>query len=774
MIKKILLTVCLLVGLCFGYSPTIQSFNSGQVSPLMEARSDYPKYQSSSRLLENFLVTAQGPVTRRSGTRFVAEVKDSNYSVRLIPFEYSVDDTYIIEVGNKYMRFYRNGGQILDSNTNAIYEIVTPYTNTDLNNIHYAQNESAMYLVDGNRPLYILQRYDHADWNIKEANIINGPFLPENTTETTIDPNGTTGRIKLTASVGDANIFKPSHVGSIWQISEKLATTVLNGEFTDPGGTSAKSSEFTGGYSFTTSSGVNPWDGIAHLERSTDNGSTWEDALSPLDSTNFNNPAETEPDYAVYRVKLVGQTTGRFRYVFTIKDKYKKGVVKIVNYVNPAVVWADVKIVLANHASTKKWREGYWSDFRGWFKSVEFHQQRLCLAGSKKHPQTIWFGELDPDNYLDFSEGILDTDSFTAALQGHNPIQWLLSQDFLFVGTSGSVGKYGDSGKKISPTSPSYREQTKIGSSNIQAVLAGDSQIYIERNNKKVRGFDYILQYDKYDSPDFTILAENIAESGIKDIAVQTRPDIILWCVLNDGNLATLTYQREQEIMAWSKQSTQGQFESVARIPGASEDEVWVEVRRTNGRFIEQFQSRDWGSDQNNCWFVDSGLSYSGAAKDTFGGLSHLEGDNVSVYGDGIVLSDETIIDGNIIVDNEASKVIAGLSYTSKLETLPIVFESPQGNTTAMNTHIVNLYFDFYKTGYCKYSGGINDDLTAINFYTGATLSAWKPLYTSKVAPFGPVKLVGGSKKKQTIYVESSAPLPLTIRSITSNLQVIP
>jgi len=88
---------------------SIVSFNCGQVSPYMEARSDFAKYPSFCRTLENMLVLSQGPAVRRPGTAYIATAKTGNG--RLIPFEYSTDDTYIIELGNLYARFYRNGGQ---------------------------------------------------------------------------------------------------------------------------------------------------------------------------------------------------------------------------------------------------------------------------------------------------------------------------------------------------------------------------------------------------------------------------------------------------------------------------------------------------------------------------------------------------------------------------------------------------------------------------------------------------------------------------------------
>ena len=113
----ILLIIGLLViftMLAFGaslYAPLV-TFNGGQISPHMEARSDFPKYNASCRTLENFLITAQGPVSKRPGTEYIATSAETADVSRVIPFQYSTNDTYVLEFIDDKVYFYRNGGQI--------------------------------------------------------------------------------------------------------------------------------------------------------------------------------------------------------------------------------------------------------------------------------------------------------------------------------------------------------------------------------------------------------------------------------------------------------------------------------------------------------------------------------------------------------------------------------------------------------------------------------------------------------------------------------------
>ncbi len=664
----------------------------------------------------------------------------------------------------------------------APYTISTVFDVNEIWNVQYAQTANIMYLVDGTDPPQKLTRAGHADWTIEDANIITGPFQTENILDISITPNGTTGTITL---IADSNIWDGNHVGGLWEINQKRGTSAYKGTLTGDGN-STQTAYFTGGYSFTTS-GI--WDATVTLERSTDSGSSWDAALVPLNSTNFDNPAEYEEDGAIYRVLMSDFVSGSCKYNFMIADLLNHGIVRIATWVDANEVTATVLTDLENTDSTKKWREGYWSDYRGWPKTVEFHQQRLVFGGSDSFPQTLWFGEANPDDYEDFAEGTLDTSSFTAALVGQNPIRWLKSQDYLIIGTSGSIGKYGSQGQPITLTSPNYQEQSRIGSASIMSVLAGDALLYIERGDRKIREFSYALASDKYRSTELTILAEDITESGIKDVAFQTRPEPILWCVLNDGNIATLTYRRDQlsqsspiEIVGWAKQTTDGDFESVARIPGTGtnekEDEIWVVVKRTidgnDVRYIEQFQPRDWGTDQNDCWFVDSGLSYDGNDTNDFNGLDHLIYENVYVYGDGVIEPNEIVdANGGVIIDRVAGRVLMGLPFTSRFETLPIQIDP---RDKAMNKKISSLDFDFLKTGACQYGSGSDSELENINFENDMNFdvnAVTQPFWTSEI-DFKHVNWPYGSLKKQTIYCETDKPVPLTIRAIGLEFRIYP
>jgi hypothetical protein len=126
----------------------LTNFTGGELSPRLDGRNDLTKYSSGCKTLENMIVYPHGSAARRPGTQFVAEVKDSTKKTRLIPFEFSTTQTYMLEFGNQYIRFYKDNGVILSGG--SPYEIVSPYLEAELFEIKFAQSADVMYICHPN------------------------------------------------------------------------------------------------------------------------------------------------------------------------------------------------------------------------------------------------------------------------------------------------------------------------------------------------------------------------------------------------------------------------------------------------------------------------------------------------------------------------------------------------------------------------------------------------------------------------------------------------
>jgi len=114
----------------------------------------------------------------------------------------------------------------------------------------------------------------------------------------------------------------------------------------------------------------------------------------------------------------------------------------------------------------------------------------------------------------------------------------------------------------------------------------------------------------------------------------------MLWCVRNDGEIALLTLEENNDVLGWTRQVTDGDFKSVAVIPGTNEDRVWFAVERdvngTDYTYIEQLQPFDWGDDQSDAFFVDCGLTYDGGDEITITGVTQADPAVVTAVGHGL------------------------------------------------------------------------------------------------------------------------------------------
>lgn len=197
---------------------TIQtSFATGEISPSLYGRPDLAKYSAGLARCENFIIHPHGGVSKRPGMRFIAKAKGR---CRLVEFEYSIDQTYVLEFGNKYVRFFRNGAQI--TKDGEPYELVTPYLEADLDALSFTQSADVLYIVHkGYRPME-LYRVSDDEWALQDFPFRNGPF--RNKTEAQADVT-----LALSALSGDnvtmtasAPLFEAGHEGALFELTHHV------------------------------------------------------------------------------------------------------------------------------------------------------------------------------------------------------------------------------------------------------------------------------------------------------------------------------------------------------------------------------------------------------------------------------------------------------------------------------------------------------------------------------------------------------------------------
>ncbi len=264
------------------FAQLIPTFNAGELSPYLDARSDIEKYASGCRLLENFVIMPYGGVYRRPGTEYLGEAKYANKRCRLVPFNYSVGTRFVLELGDRYIRFWSNGQQVehtasdewvtgtvyvagdwvlqgdttyfcLEPHTaddfdgdletgkweaRTIVEVASPYEEAELREIQYLQINDVMYLAHPAHPPQKLSRLGDSNWTLEEAAWDWPAVLDENITGVTLTPSATSGPgITLTAGApawDDATVYhKGDFVTSDGLLYKALAEHTSGSAFAD-------------------------------------------------------------------------------------------------------------------------------------------------------------------------------------------------------------------------------------------------------------------------------------------------------------------------------------------------------------------------------------------------------------------------------------------------------------------------------------------------------------------------------------------------------------
>ena len=951
----------------------LTNFTGGELSPRLDGRNDLAKYSSGCKTLQNMVVYPHGSAARRPGTSFVAEVKTSSAFTRLVPFEFSTTQTYILEFGNEYIRFYKDSGSILESNltitgitkanpgvvtgsfSTSSYPVVestavytssgtavttapitmpsniitgdllimvvklgatnTATTPTGWTLLSSRSSTGSTYIYykisTGSEGSYVnltpsasshvsaityrISNYEGTPEALFAATNVNDPpslttswsstknlFIAACTTRQSNNAFTTapTGYSNL-VTIGDPSSATTTHVRLATATKEANAQTDDPAAFATTGTLDNPQSATITIKGATTSinngdtiviSGVGGMTQVNGKRFTVANKTTTTFELKDIDGNNVNTSSYTtytsggvfnrvytlatpyktadladlkfaqsadvmyicHPDYAIHKLSRTGHTSWFLDVVdftagplldhnietttltasattgngititasdivginndtgFQSTDVGRlihlgtgKGLAKIITVSSTLVVVADVITTLSTTSATTDWSLGAWSTTTGYPSCVSFYEQRLVFAGTTENPQTLWFSKSgDYENFDENYHGtVADDDAITYTIASNqvNAIRFLSATRTLIVGTVG--GEFSVSGggtdDPVTPTNILIKKQSNHGCANIDAIPVGNVTLFLQRAKRKIRELAYNFDVDGYVAPDMTILAEHISESGINSMSYQQEPNQVIWCIRGDGRLVGLTYQREQQVVAWHQHIFGGAFgtgiavcESIATIPTDDKEyQTWVIIKRTiNGvtrRYVEYINQFDFDETDNTDFnFLDSQLAYSGSATTTISGLDHLEGQTVSVLANGATHPDRTVSSGSITLARSSTKVKVGLKYTSLLQTMRLDAGSQNGTSQSKTKRIFNIAIRLYESIGVEVGPDLNN-MEAIPFRSSANpMDQAIPVFTGDKE----VEFRGNYETDGFIYVRQTQPLPLTILSLYPEL----
>jgi hypothetical protein len=738
-------------------TPIQTNFTAGEWSPKLDGRTDVARYGNAVSTIENFIVAPFGGADRRPGSVFVAPAKFPSKKVRLIPFQFSTLQSYVLEVGDGYIRFYRNNAAITEADV-ALTNITqaNPAVVTSAAHGYSAGDEIIMQNVVGMTEVNN-QRY-------RVANPNAGDYELEDLDGNPVDSTGFTAYI----SGGDTNKIVeitgiPITEAMLFELQFAQTADILYfvhndlppQKLTRMSDTSWSLTEvaFTGG----------PYRADNLDETHTMNPSATTGAITVTSSTAF------------FNADMVGAIMKIGGLVSSVQ-----GYVEITSFTSDTLVNATVIETLDGSIATDDWAIGAFSDDSGYPQSVGFHEQRLWLGGTTFDPQTVFASKtLEFEN---FTQGALDSDGITyeIATEQVNAIRWISTGRGLAIGTSGGVFIFSSGADfvALTPSNVSVRRETTFGSELIIPKRIGNFLYYVQRGGRKLREFAYNFDIDSHKSLDMTLLSEQISESGVIQNDYQQSPDSVLWCIRDDGQMATMSRQQAQEVIAWTRQITgetlagAGSYESVASIPNdTEEDQVWTSVKRTiNGttrRFIEYFKPKGFAGTVQDAFFVDCGLTYEGSSTSVLTNLNHLEGETVQILNEGAVEPARTVTNGQITLDNATTKCHVGLGYTSTIKTLKLEGGSQLGTAQGKIHRINEITVRFFQTVGAMF-GALSGSNEIFFRNTDDQMDTATGLFTGDKRETFP----GDYTRNPRVFIVQSDPLPMSVLALVTMYQV--
>ncbi len=745
---------------------TIQTnFTAGEVSPRLLARVDVSKYENAVETLENMTVAPHGGAVRRPGTRFVAEVKDSTRKARLWAFEFSTVQAYILEFGHLYCRFYKDRGRI-ESPPGTPVEITTQYDESELFELSFAQSADVLYIAHPDHPPRKLTRSSHTSWSITDLDFLDGPYLAVNTdTSKTLTPSATTGTgITITASghspfvSSDVGRLVRIKHGSTWGYAKitayTSATQVTADVKKDFGGTTASSDWRLGAWSATTGY---PATVTFFQERLWWGGNTDQpQTLWGSVSGDFENyqPSQTDgtvqDDDAVTftiaddRVNAIrAMSAGKRLAVFTTGGEFTMAGGPGSETVTPTAVQVTREtthgaarlpverigpVVLFLQRQRRKLREFVFNLDVDSFKAPDLTLLAEHVTGT----------------------GVVDLDY----QREPDSVLWAVRDDGTLLGMTYERDQdvVGWHRHVLGGRSDAAGAQAKVES---VAVIPGSGEdevwVTVQRriNGATKRYVEFIEQ--EFDPDTKTLTKEDafFVDSGL------TLDSPVAVTGATQANPVVVT--------APSHGFANGDSVKIRDIKGMTElnGRSFTVANATADTF--ELQGEDG---TGHSAYISGGTARKEVTAVT--GLSHLEGETVSILADGAVHPDKTVSGGQITLDRKASIVHAGLRFTSKVRTLRPELQLADGTAQGRKKRVAELVCRFWNTLGAK-AGPDDANLDVVVFRSGADpMDASAPLFTGDKR----IDYPGDWDTAGQVTIVQDQPLPMTLLAVIKRLVI--
>ena len=730
------------------------TFAGGELAPQLEGRVDISRYATSVQLAKNFLATRFGGMSNRPGLKYAGK-SASTGTARLIPFEFSVTQTYFLEFTNNLIRFIKSGSPVLTSRRSATYKWTASGSGTSEYYCELAAGgdpsipgaievwENSVLIPSGTigaltagtwaygdndtlgyNTIYI-RLTDSADPDSKAADYVQSDYQLATTLGTAVLDAMTYTQSFDTLFLAGA--FFPKKVVRSADDSWAISDLVFTPSGTPPVDIDAVATGFSGTdrqvlYKVSTLSSTSKeslpsetqtvnialnwpatgarvdlyWRNIrsASFQWTASGSGTAEYYLEALGG---GDPSITEPS-AVYGNKLAftkgtlgSLAVSNWAYGDNDSLGYSTIYVRLADGTDPDT--KGVGFVTYKLSTDVQWRvyknyRGDWgwlgdvetpwflddnvepsvgrapkedatpfdsSDSDTWPYAVGIFEQRLHYGRTNKKPQTIFSSQTGDLTNFSISRPLSSEDTIEAELASggrSDEIRHILSLDRMMILTIGSEWTFdrGSNTDALTPFSYQFRNQGFGGcSSTVQPLGVNNECLFIQRDNRDIRSLRFNSKEDGYLGEVLSYYVPHLLEDRtIIDWCYQQHPNNIVWIVLSDGDLLSMTYIPEQQMIAFCRHETDGYVEACASITSSGNDQVAFIVKRIIGgsaiRYIETLAERSF-TDLRDAKFLDSMITYD-ERQDIEGVVVAAGAVTVTITGHGLSNGDYVLIDG--------------------------------------------------------------------------------------------------------------------------------
>lgn len=759
---------------------TQRSFSGGVISPETHSRTDNQFRASALKDAENMHASPEGPAVSRAGTRLAGgyDTGDGTDVQFLIPFEASEDDTYMLEFGDGAMRVLKNGAYVINSAVTAGSIVSTTAANPcrlEMDSGATAGTFSVGTLCQVSDPNGTSALHDA----IIEITAIASEFITfrivggvtiNNTGNVygTIGSGATLSEVYEVAHpfamadlvdiqyVQDVDTLIFAHLGYSQRALARTAddswafsTLTFEPSIAAPTGESATNTTGTGSTTYRYK--VAAVDAETGEESEPSGTATTTNDLTT--AGNKNTVSWTAVTGAAY-YRVYRKYNGLFSFIGMTEDtSFVDQNIAPDTALNPQSARNPF-----NRANNKP-------------AVAAFVDQRLTFAATVNNPQVVEMStSVAPFNFSRaLTPGASDAVSFRMRSQKLNRVHHIFEAERPLILTAGAewfVDTTNDEPMKMGNFS--LRPKTYHGSAKTpRPVPAGNQLLHVTRDGNTIRSIN-MEDVSERSSVNLTRLARHLFKNQtITSMDFALAPDNTLWVTLADGSLYSLLYMPDDGLVGWTPHVLGGTDVFVHQVAvvteGAIDRPYFVVSRTIDGQtvtLVERLDDRAFTSVED-CYFVDCGLTYSGAATASLRGLLHLRGEAVSVLADGNVLDGVVVDDyGYVDLSRAAETIAVGLGYDAYIVQLPADFGDIEQLGSSVGRFVASSEVAVGVVDSRGFSVGLEGKvLNEVKQFTGVEPI---PLATETFV----IDIDGDWTRDQCIEVRQVYPLPLTVATI--------